>query len=397
MANKIKIIYVTAALEVGGAEMFLYDLVKHIDCQSFDVAVATVIGGGSLEPRFKALGAPIFVFGGRYSKLLGGICEACKLYRLFKKEKPDIVHTQLFPADLWGRVAAKLAGVPHIVTTEQNINVDQNCLRELLKRQTYKLADKVVAISTAVKKYTQERYRVPVEKIEIIPNDVDFEKFFAQDGSVSFVIPIYPASGGAEVEGSLFVDSSTSLGMTGIGQSPKQKKIILTVGRLVLQKGQKYLLEAFSILNNKDTELWLAGEGDLRMALEKQVRDLKIDGQVKFLGRRPDVPALLAQADLFVFPSEWEGLGVAILEAAAARVPIVTTAVDGILDIVDKDSARLVPPKDSRALAAAIEFMLANPDKAQAMAERAYDQVKNNFDIKVVVGKYENLYRRLVK
>ncbi|MEK9158668.1 MAG: glycosyltransferase, partial [Patescibacteria group bacterium] len=70
-------------------------------------------------------------------------------------------------------------------------------------------------------------------------------------------------------------------------------------------------------------------------------------------------------------------------------------AVDGILDIVDKDSARLVLPKDSRALAEAMELMLANPDKAKEMAERAYNQVKSNFDIKVVVGKYENLYQRL--
>ncbi len=364
MANKIKIIYVTAALEVGGAEMFLYDLVKHIDRQSFDVTVATVIGGGSLEPQFKALGVPVFVFGGRYSKLLGGICEACKLYHLFKKEKPDIVHTQLFPADLWGRIAAKLAGVPIIVTTEQNVNVDQNCLREMLKRWTYKLADKVVAISTAVKRYSLVRYGVPESKIEIIPNDVNLERFTVQSLK-------------SKVE--------------------SQKKVILTVGRLVLQKGQKYLLEAFSILNNKDTELWLAGEGNLRPELEKQARDLKIDGQVKFLGRRHDVPTLLAQADLFVFPSEWEGLGVAVLEAAAARVPMVATAVDGILDIVDKDSAMLVPPKDSHALARAIDFMLANPDKAKAMAERAYNQVKNNFDIKVVVGKYENLYRRLIR
>ncbi|MEK9158482.1 MAG: glycosyltransferase, partial [Patescibacteria group bacterium] len=284
MNHKIKIIYVTAALEVGGAEMFLYDLVKHIDRQSFDVSVATVIGGGSLEPQFKALGAPIFVFGGRYSKFLGGLCEARKLYHLFKKETPDIVHTQLFPADLWGRIAAKLAGVPRIVTTEQNVNVDQNCLRETLKRWTYKLADRVVAISTAVKKYTQESYCVPAEKIEIIPNDVDVDNLKSKISNLK----------------------------TG------DKKIILTVGRLVPQKGQKYLLEAFSILKNREgLELWLAGEGNLRSELEKQAGDLKIDNQVKFLGRRHDVPTLLAQADLFVFPSEWEGLGVAVLEAAA--------------------------------------------------------------------------------
>ncbi|MEK7189469.1 MAG: glycosyltransferase, partial [Patescibacteria group bacterium] len=180
MTQKIKIIFVLAALEIGGAEKFFYDLIKHLDKEKFAPQLATVIGGGALEDDFSALGIPVHIFGRQRLRYLGGIRQCWQLYRLFKKEKPQIVHTQLFAADLWGRLAAKLAQVPIIITTEQNINYDQSWIRELLKRITYHLADATVAISSAVKRYARYKYNVPKEKILVIPNDVDVEEFARQ-------------------------------------------------------------------------------------------------------------------------------------------------------------------------------------------------------------------------
>lgn len=362
--EKIKIIYVTAALEVGGAEMFLLDLVKHLDKNKFVPAVATVVGGGKLEPLFRQTGIPLYIYGRQpRCRYISGFLAFFQLWALFRKERPQIVHTQLFGPDFWGRLAACLARVPTIVTTEQNINADQSWLREWLKKLTYKLTDGVAAISTAVKNYTIKKYRVPENKIVIIPNDVDV----------------------AEVESRLK-----------IRRLPSGKKILLTVGRLVEQKGQKYLLEAFSLLKNRDNlELWLAGDGVLRPELKAQAKKLGIERRVKFLGTRSDIPQLLAQADIFVFPSLWEGLGIAVLEAAIAKKPIVASSVDGILDIIESGkSGLLTPPADSQALAAAIEFVLAHPEQAKLMAEHAYEQVKNNFDIKAVVNKYQDFYAR---
>ena len=172
------------------------------------------------------------------------------------------------------------------------------------------------------------------------------------------------------------------------------KTIILTVGRLVEQKGQKYLLEAFAELkNNENFELWIVGEGPLRAVLEQQAKELNIEKQVKFLGACRDIPILLSQASLFVFPSLWEGLGIAVLEAAIAKVPIVASAVDGILDIIeDNETGYLVEAGDSEDLQFTIEKMLSNPGRAKFMADVAYAKVKNNFDIKVVARKYEELY-----
>ncbi len=364
--HKIKIIYVTCALNVGGAEKFLYDLLKHLDKEKFAPQVATVIGGGTLEPDFRALGVSLHIYGRKRLRYLGGIVQLFQLYCLFRREKPQIVHTQLFAADLWGRLAAWLAGVPFIITTEQNINRDQSWLREFLKKITYGLADKTVAISSAVKNYVIEKYGVLKDKIVIIPNDVDVE----------------------EIE----------RGMKSACHSRESgnpaKKIILTVGRLVEQKGQKYLLEAFARLKEKDKyELWIAGEGPLRQLLENQAKGLGIENQVRFLGERADVPALLGQADLFVFPSLWEGLGIALLEAALAKVPIVASRVDGILDIVeDNETGFLVEPGDSEELAFAMEKMFCYPTRARYMMDKAYQQVKDKFDIKIVTKKYEEVY-----
>lgn len=350
------------AMEIGGAEKFFYDLIKHLDKEKFAPQLATVIGGGALENDFRALNIPLHIFGSRRIRYWSGIKQFYQLYCLFKKEKPQIVHTQLFAADLWGRLAAKLAQVPIIITTEQNINYDQSWIRELLKRITYNFADATVAISSAVKRYARYKYKVPKEKISVIPNDVDVAEFEKQ-------LALAPAI-------------------------KQPRSVILTVGRLVEQKGQKHILEAFACLKDKEKyELWLAGEGTLHADLEQLAKHLGIAGQVKFLGSRRDIPTLLKQADLFVFPSLWEGLGIAVLEAAIAKVPIVATAVDGILDIIeDNETGYLVEAGDSEDLQFAMEKMLANPGRAKFMAEAAYQKVKNNFDIKVVVKKYEELY-----
>ena len=164
---------------------------------------------------------------------------------------------------------------------------------------TYRLTDKVVAISTAVKNYAIKKYKLAADKIVIIPNDVDI----------------------------------AALEKRMISTTPKaiNKKIIINTGRLVIQKGQKYLLQAFAALPQKnECELWLVGNGPLKKELQTQAQNLGIEKQVKFLGTRHDVPELLAQADLFAFSSIFEGLGIAVLEAAVAKLPIVASKIDGI-------------------------------------------------------------------
>ena len=119
----------------------------------------------------------------------------------------------------------------------------------------------------------------------------------------------------------------------------------------------------------------MVGEGTLHADLEQLAKHLGISEQVKFLGARRDIPALLKQANLFVFPSLWEGLGIAVLEAAMAKVPIVATAVDGILDIIeDNQTGYLVEPGDSEDLQFTMEKMLANPGRAKFMVEAAYQK-----------------------
>ncbi len=368
--KKIKIIFVTAALEIGGAEKFFYDLLKNLDRENFEPYLVTVVGGGILEKDFQNLNIPTYIYGRRRIKYIGGIFQFFELWNLFEKIKPDIVHTQLFAPDLWGRLAASLARVPIIITTEQNVNIDQSDLREFLKKRTYTLADVTVAISTAVKKYALKRYNIPENKIVIIPNDVDTEK----------------------------IEQAVALAKT-VTLPAKTKKIILNVGRLAPQKGQKYLLAAFALLPQKNNcELWIAGEGRERKELEDQVKSLGIEEQVKFLGVRHDITNLLSQADLFVFPSLWEGLGIAVLEAAIARVPIIASNIDGLVDIIkNSENGILVPPKDSHALAQSMEYLLNNPLEAEVLAEQAYVWVKNNFDVKVVVKKYEELYLSFFK
>ena len=180
--------------------------------------------------------------------------------------------------------------------------------------------------------------------------------------------------------------------MTAHAGSPK----LLCVGRLAEQKGHRFLLEAMpAILDaHPDAHLLLAGDGHLLRDLQEQARPL--GDRVSFLGVREDVPALMAAADLFVFPSLWEGQGNALLEAMAVGVPIVATDIPSTREtIADGEHALLVPPGDAPALAAAVNRVLADPDLAARLADAARIRAQD-YDIERTTRHLEAVYTRLL-
>jgi glycosyltransferase involved in cell wall biosynthesis len=142
----------------------------------------------------------------------------------------------------------------------------------------------------------------------------------------------------------------------------------------------------------------IVGDGELRIGLEGQAAHLGVADHVHFLGTRKEVAGLLAAADLFVLPSLWEGLPVALLEAMAAAKPIVATAVAGTDEtIVPGQTGLVVPPGDSQALAESISHLLHEPDQAQAMGQAARQHVEGSFGAEKNAAEHVGLYRRLLK
>lgn len=176
-------------------------------------------------------------------------------------------------------------------------------------------------------------------------------------------------------------------------------RLIATVGRLTEQKGHRYLIDAAPsvVARFPDARFLLVGEGELRHSLEHQVESRGLSEHIHFLGVWDDVPELLAACDLWVLPSLWEGLSVALLEAMAAAKPIVATSVSGTAQVMASGvTGLLVPPGDSQMLASAIVQLLADPAGAREMGMAAREHVRAHFSAEKQAAEHLALYHRLL-
>jgi glycosyltransferase involved in cell wall biosynthesis len=178
---------------------------------------------------------------------------------------------------------------------------------------------------------------------------------------------------------------------------PHGVPVIVNVGALVAHKGQKHLLEAMPRLRRAvpDAHLVIFGEGELRGALEKQIKELRLDKHVLLAGFREDVLQIMKSADLFVMSSVTEGLGSTVLDAMAMRLAVVGTTAGGIPEaVLHGETGLLVPPADSRALADAMTRLLKDPDLRSAMGEKGYARVERHFGVAPFLEGTLKAYRR---
>ena len=173
--------------------------------------------------------------------------------------------------------------------------------------------------------------------------------------------------------------------------------VIGTVARLAQQKGLDVLIDAFPAVVSEwpQASLVICGEGEERAALEARAARLGIADRVRFLGERSDVPSVLADLDVFVLPSRFEGLCLAVIEAQAAGVPVIATPVGGIQEtVIPGETGTLVPVDDAAAVTRAILTTLADPQRARVLAAEARRRVNERFAVGRMVAETIALYRR---
>ena len=177
-----------------------------------------------------------------------------------------------------------------------------------------------------------------------------------------------------------------------------EDEILYTVvGTLKEQKGHRYLVEAVAplIARTPQLHILIVGDGALRGSLETQVRAAGIEGNVHFLGNRSDVPAILSASDVFVLPSLWEGLPMALIEAMASGLPVIATLVSGSQQVVEQGrSGILVPPGEVAPLRQAIEDLLADPEWARLLGKAARQRVEEAYSARRQAEEHLSLYRR---
>jgi glycosyltransferase involved in cell wall biosynthesis len=361
------LLYVITSTNIGGAEKALYELVRRIDRNRYRVVVCSLKRPGAYSARLAETADEFCHLGlseaGGLRAVFNFIPATLRLVALMRRVRPDIVHCFLFRASLMGRLAACLCpGTAVIAAVRVN---EQSRLKYTLERLTRSLVSCYTAVSEEVRRNMIARAHAAPDTIITMYNGIECA---LQD------MPAPPR-----------VCDETRLAL---------------IGRLHRQKGHSVLLDAVAIIINsgRRVHLYLAGDGPDEDLLRQQASTLGIANSVTFAGVVDDVVAFMADIDIVVLPSLWEGMPNVLLEAMAAGRPIVATNLPGIEEMVqDGTSAVLCEPGQARPLADAIMRLMDNPGLACALAREAQRDVRKRFDIMYTIAATQALYESLMR
>ena len=296
-----------------------------------------------------------------------------RLVRLVRGWRPDVLHSHMVHANLLARVLRLVAPVPAVVSTIHNI-YEGGRLRMAAYRMTNGLVDHMTIISQAAADRFVSEGIVPKELLRVVPNGVDMDRFRS-----------VPSGTRESMRHALGVGSEFAW---------------LAVGRFEIAKDYPTMLRAFAKVHTRHpgSVLLLVGRGSLQQSTEALARDLGLEGRVRFLGVRTDVAEIMSAADGYVMSSAWEGMPMVLLEAAAACLPIVATAVGGNPEVVrDGESGFLAPPGDPLALEAAMLRLVDVPEaQRRMMGMRGGEHVRARYGLERVVQSWEELYREVL-
>lgn len=365
------VVHFTDASAFGGTERVILQLLEHADRDAWrpvllhhdEPALAPLIEGA------RSLDVPTHTVPRMLT--LRDLGKQRSFIRTLKEIATDVFHAHLFwPLSCkYGLLAAKRAAIPAILATAHvRYDLSHRPLLRCQPRLIARLVDRYLAVSQGVADQLRSDFRIPREKVAVIPNGVDLKRCCAERDEAL---------------------RSTLVGGT-------DKPIVLTAARLAEQKGHRDLIDAAARID--DAIFVFAGDGPLRSELEHHVNQLSLADRVRFLGSRDDVPRLLACADLFVLPSLYEGMPLSLLEAMAAQIPIIATDIPGNNELIaDAQTGALVPPNSPDALASAIQTALDNPQETRSWAESAYACVTKRHDLRRVVKQVEDIYLQCLR
>ncbi len=364
----LKVLQLIPTLDRSGAEKQMVILAKGLPRDRFQVEVATLTRLGAFEAELVAAGIPVTPIGKRLK--LDPLALA-RLVGFLKAGRFDVVQTWIFAANTYGRVAARLAGVPVVVVAEMAVDLWKGRSDRFVDRKLAPWCDRLVGNSHAVVDFYRQ-LGVPDDRLAMIYSGTDDDE--------------PPVIDRAAVRAELGFEADAPL--------------VLFAGRLAEQKRVADLLKAIDLLQHvqPDMRTLIVGEGPLRDRLEEQAHAFQLDSRLRFLGHRDDVPRLMAASDLVVLPSSYEGLPNVVLEAMRLRKPVVATSAPGTTEVVlDGETGVLVPIGNVMLLARAIRDLVRDPARRHRLGEAGRARVETHFRADAMVAQFADLYETLAR
>ena len=358
----MKILFVITGLGMGGAEHVVANLADELVKSGHEVKIAYLIGEALVLPKNKSIEVVAIGMRGKADFLSAYF----KLRKLAKEFRPDVVHSHMVHANLISRLLRLTVKIPKLVCTAHNTNEGGR-----LRMLSYRITDKLADISTNVSQEAVDKFiakgAVKQGRMIAIPNGIDVNTFSYSSHARNII--------------------RNELNIT-------DKKIILAVGRLDIQKDYPNLLQAIYLLAQQrdDFKLFIVGDGPLKSELSLLVKTLKIDSFVEFLGIRKDVSALMSATDFFVLSSAWEGFGLVVAEAMACERVVVATDCGGVSEVVGSNGF-LLEPQNSPLLADSLNNALNLSELEQSeIGVAARQRIVDCYSLDANVDAYLELY-----
>lgn len=377
---KKKVLFVIDTLNTGGAEKSILEIASRFG--EYEAVVCHIYPGDTLRGLYERAGIQVVSLEvpGHYNFVLA----LKKLQKVVCDLNPVIIHSTLFRSDIITRTLKGMNGIPLVNSLVNNSYHESRFVNVgvymKLKLMTVRLIDALTAVKVDLFISNSEAIRLTnSKKLKINP---------------SRIVVIYRGRNPRDfddIESSDTIRLRRELGL-------ENRPTLLNVSRLLDRKGQLDLVKAIKNVSLKIPRLkvLVAGDGPFRATLVKAITDLQLEENIELLGTRHDIPQLLKAADAFVFPSYYEGLPGALIEAMMAATPIIASSIPENLECVDSESAFLFAPGNILDLEARICQCLVDRDLSSDYAKKAYRIAKEKFNIESISRSYELAYDQLL-
>ncbi len=388
-----KVVHIITKSNWGGAQRYVYDLATGLPNDKFE-SVVIAGGNGTLVEKLTETGVRTITLEslGRDINPLKDFSSLVDLIKMLRKERPDILHLNSSKIGALGALAGRLTGTKKIIFTAHGwaFNEDRSFASKMFIKLTHwltiLLCHRVIAVSQNIADQVLWWPRAK-GKIVVILNSIKKE-------------PLYTAKGAIQVLASMNENLKQSL-----AKDPTLKKTLWigTVAELHRIKGHVYALEAIKQITARTGKrkqesriiFTIIGEGQERQNLEQKIKELGLEEQVFLMGHVPNANLYLKAFDIFLFPSLSEGLGYALVEAGAAGLPCISTAVGGLPEVVeDMKSGILIQPRKSQDIAHSIEFLMEHPKIALEHGKALKERVEEKFNFETMLNKVIDLYEK---
>lgn len=369
--HKIRVAHLIYSKDVGGSEIVAGNVCSCLDRLLFEPLVLFMQkSNGRMPEILENLHVPSKCLNMRWRSIP---FEAYYLAYVLNRLKVDILHVHHIPLYLRIAKAVRLSRVKGVIFTEHaKYSIEQSERLQEGCRTAAQQVNSFTTVSSDLKDYFVRDLKIPESSVQVVLNGVDTNRFNPKNKS--------------SLLRSMLPDDFSG-------------KILIHVGRLAEAKDHKTLLAAMKqiVENGQDVFLFLVGDGELRLTIEQQVAELGLKKCVKMLGMRSDVDKLLFEADVFVMSSKREGLPMVLMEAMSCGLPVISTDVGGISEIVrDQVSGLLVEPGRPACLAKAIEQLLGRSDVGALLGKKARKIIVEKYSLEATAKNYVQLYDQIL-